>query len=67
MTKWLIEKAEVLKTPIGIVLIVSLIAVALLMGAPASAIAFGVKTLAFILIIVFAAFISKAYRWLFRR
>jgi len=66
MTKWLIEKAEALRTPIGVVFIVSVIAVALLMGAPAAA-AVGVKALALIFIIVFAAFIRKAYRWLFRR
>ena len=66
MTKWLIEKAEVLKTPIGIVLIVSLIAVALLMGAPAAA-AVGVKAAAIIFVIVFALLLRKAYRWLFTR
>ena len=66
MTKWLIEKAEVLKTPIGVVFIVSLIALALLIGAPAAA-AVGVKALAIIFVIVFAAFIRKTYLWLFRR
>ena len=65
MTKWLIEKAEALRTPIGVVFIVSVIAVALLMGAPAAA-AVGVKALALIFIIVFAAFIREAYLWLFR-
>ena len=66
MTKWLIEKAEVLKTPIGVVFIVSLIALALLIGAPAAA-AVGVKALAIIFVIVFALLLRKAYRWLFRR
>ena len=66
MTKWLIEKAEVLKTPIGVVFIFSLIALALLIGAPAAA-AVGVKALAIIFVIVFAAFIRKTYLWLFRR
>jgi hypothetical protein len=65
MTKWLIEKAEALRTPIAVVFIVSVIAVALLMGAPAAA-AVGVKALALIFIIVFAAFIREAYLWLFR-
>jgi len=66
MTKWLIEKAKILKTPIGVVFIVSLIAVALLMGAPAAA-AVGLKALAIIFVIVFALLLRKAYRWLFRR
>ena len=66
MTKWLIKKAEILKTPIGVVFIVSLIAVALLMGAPAAA-AVGVKAVAIILVIVFALLLRKAYRWLFTR
>ena len=66
MTKWLTEKAKVLKTPIGVVFIVSLIAAALLMGAPAAA-AVGLKALAIIFVIVFALLLRKAYRWLFRR
>ena len=66
MTKWLIKKAKILKTPIGVVFIVSLIAVALLIGAPAAA-AVGLKALAIIFVIVFAAFIRKAYLWLFRK
>jgi hypothetical protein len=66
MTKWLIEKAEALRAPIGVVFIVSVIAVALLMGAPAAA-AVGLKALAIIFVIVFALLLSKAYRWLFRR
>ena len=66
MTKWLIKKAKILKTPIGVVFIVSLIAIALLIGAPAAA-AVGVKALAIIFVIVFAAFIHKAYLWLFRK
>lgn len=66
MTKWLIKIAKVLKTPIGVFFIVSLIAVTLLVGAPAAA-AVGVKALAILFVIVSALLLSKAYRWLFRR
>jgi hypothetical protein len=66
MVKWLIKSAKLFKTPSGVVLLVSLVAIALLVNAPAAT-AVGVKALAIVFVIALLPLMSKVYRWLFKR